>query len=312
VVLTIRDTPNFSTLGNLQIRGGDSDLRLNITLDQDRSEPVGGGPRLRETKPVLQAFDNSERISSGTWIQIYGENLAPSDCAYVANVSLGCDWQNSFEGIRAPTSLKNVQVLIGGKRAAISFLNQNQINAQVPDDLPDGRVAVQVIVNGVASNEVSAIKSKVSPALLNWSADGVKSYVRAILPPLPSDPPNLVTYAGPENYIQGFQFRPARPGDILTIFAVGCGATTPASAAGQIVQQIQTPIGAPLLASPVQFTFGEGPGTQAVVQGFLAVGNIGLCQLNVTVPNLSPGEHRVEARIDGAPTGQTLYTLIGP
>jgi uncharacterized membrane protein YGL010W len=49
---------------------------------------------------------------------------------------------------------------------------------------------------------------------------------------------------------------------------------------------------------------------RAQAQGFLAAGAVGLCQFNVTVPNVSDGDIRIDATVDGTATGQTLYTTV--
>jgi uncharacterized protein (TIGR03437 family) len=61
------------------------------------------------------------------------------------------------------------------------------------------------------------------------------------------------------------------------------------------------------LALAYQVKLGE---TVAPAQGFLAAGAVGLCQFNVTVPNVADGDSRIDVSIDGTATGQTLYTTI--
>ena len=111
-----------------------------------------------------------------------------------------------------------------------------------------------------------------------------------------------LVFVGPENLIPGVPFRPARPGEIIIVYAVGCGPTDPPTPAGQFFPEARP------LASPYEFRFGETP---AAAQGFLAGQAVGLCQFNITVPNVSAGDVRLNATIDGSPMGQELYTTVG-
>ncbi len=246
-----------------------------------------GRPALREAEAVLQAFDNQSRLSSGTYIQIFGDNLAATTRQWN-----GAD----FNGRQAPTELDHVRVLVNGKPAFLSYISKNQINAQTPDDDAEGTVDVEVIHPGGSSNKTQITKTKVTPALQENArfASGDKKYVVAFHP-------DFRTFVGPEGLVPGVSFRPVKPGDVMIVFALGCGPTgTPA---GQI------PEGAPQLQLPYEIRFGDTVAEQVV--GMQAPNFVGLYQFNVTVPNLSPGDYRIELTIDGVPTGQELYTTVG-
>jgi uncharacterized protein (TIGR03437 family) len=109
------------------------------------------------------------------------------------------------------------------------------------------------------------------------------------------------TFVGPENLVAGARFRPARPGETIIIYAVGCGPTNPPSPAGQVP-------GASLpLALPFEFRIG---GVAAQAQGALVAGFLGLYQFNVTVPEVPDGDARIELTVDGQATGQTLFIAV--
>ena len=58
-----------------------------------------------------------------------------------------------------------------------------------------------------------------------------------------------------------------------------------------------------------------GPQTAAQAAGFLSAGAIGLCQLNVTVPNVvgdSSGDVPISVMLGGARNAQNLFTTIQP
>jgi len=244
-------------------------------------------PQIRAQQPVLQAFAGGERISSGTWIEIYGTNFATATK----------DWGGLFQGNKAPTAIDGISVNIDNKPAFMYFVNPTQINAQVPDGVGAGPVKVEVVTPGGRS-ETTAQAAAVSPALLTTPLFNVsgKQYVAALFA---SD---LTTFVGPVGFINGVVSRPAKPGDVLTIYAVGCGATTPVSPAGEIVA-------APLktVAGAVSLRFGP---TAAQAQGFLSPGAIGLCQINATVPNVGNGDHALSFSVGGVESTQSLQITV--
>ena len=267
---------------------GDRIFLRNYTLTPRAG--ISGLPVIREAQPVLQAFDNSARISSGTYVQIFGSNLAGTTRSWG-----GAD----FNGPNAPTVLDTVRVNVNNKPAYVSFISPGQINVQTPDDPAEGPVQVEVVHSGGTGNKVTLTKTKVSPTLLTTPAFNVggKQYLAALHT-------DLTTFVGPTGLIAGVAFRPARVGDIIIAYALGCGPTNPASPAGQIVSGLN------FLASPVQVRFGE---TVAQAQGFMEPNFVGLCRFNITVPNVTgdaQGDIRIEATVDAVATGQTLFTTV--
>ncbi|MCP5118807.1 MAG: hypothetical protein GY953_48970, partial [bacterium] len=86
-MFTFEWTPPAEDVGDVQVyiaanaangdgfRRGDRIYTASYTL---KPAAFTAAPVIRDTLPVLQAFDNTERLSSGTWIQVYGENFALS------------------------------------------------------------------------------------------------------------------------------------------------------------------------------------------------------------------------------------------
>jgi len=244
-------------------------------------------PAIRATQPVLQAFSGMPGLSSGTWLEIYGTDFSPNTREWG-----GAD----FSGNQAPTNLDSVRVNVNGRPAFVRFISPNQVNVQAPDDTATGPVNVEVINPAGTSNAVSVMKTRVSPALLTTPAFNVggRQYVAALHP-------DFVTFVGRVGLIAGVPFRPAAPGATIIVFAVGCGGTNPASPAGQFFPDARS------LASPFQVSFGQ---TNAQAVALLAAQAIGLCQFNITVPNVPDGDIQINATVDGTSTGQTLFTTV--
>jgi uncharacterized protein (TIGR03437 family) len=248
-------------------------------------------PRIRDTQPVLQVFDNSARISAGTWVQIFGSNLSATTRSWEAR---------DFQGGGAPLSLDGVSVRINSSLAPISYISPGQINVQAPDSVVAGATVTLEVINGNAtSNRIALDGRAASPALLTTPAFliGGKQYLAALQT-------DLAAFVGKPNLIAGGYFRPARPGDTIILYAVGCGPTNPATPSGQVVTALNP------LALPVEVTFGT---TKAVARGYLEPSSVGLCRIDVTVPDVqgdAAGDIAINLSVGGTATGQRLFTNI--
>ena len=76
------------------------------------------------------AFGQFTSIAPGSWIEIYGSNLATNSRSWT-----GAD----FNGSTAPTSLDGTGVTIGGQAAFIDYISPGQINALVPSTVSPAR-----------------------------------------------------------------------------------------------------------------------------------------------------------------------------
>lgn len=297
--IQIEWTPPTSDRGDVRIfiavnsaNGNGSNAGDRITIQNFTLKAAAGGggstPAIRADQPVLQSFSGRAGISPGTWMEIYGTNLATTTREWAGG---------DFTGNKAPTALDGVRVKVAGKDAFVRYISPTQINVQAPDDIGTGDgIAVEVTnAAGTATSRTSAAAQ--TPALLttpNFLVGG-RQYVAALYD-------DFRTYVGREGLIAGVPFRPAKPGDTIIIYAVGCGATTPASPAGEIVAAARP------LAAPVVVRFGQ---TTATAQAFLAPQAIGLCQFNVTVPNVPAGDIAIDATVGGTANGQNLFITIG-
>jgi trimeric autotransporter adhesin len=233
-------------------------------------------PAIRSTGGVITAgaFGASPVIAPGSWIEVYGTNLA----------AVSRQWAGSdFSGNQAPRSLSGVKVTIGGQDAYVSLISPTQINAQVPDGIlasgaSTATAQVTVTTAEGTSEPVTVQVAAFSPGLLApWAAYTSRPYIFG------SHADGV--YVGPANLVTGVSFRPAKPGDTITLYAVGFGATNPVSPAGNIVPAI-----APL-ASPARIRIG---GVEArVTFAGLIPGALGLYQINLVVPQVAGGEQTV-------------------
>jgi uncharacterized protein (TIGR03437 family) len=301
VVLT---DPNGNILGmqsNINIGTGP----FYAVLGQFEGTPVTVGPNIAvwqqvqvtgpATPSVLAngvvsagAFGSFPAVSPGSWIEIYGNNLAAD----------ARPWASSdFVGITAPTSLDDTSVTVGGKSAFLDYISPGQVNALISSDTPTGMQQL-IVTNGLGpGTPYSIMVNSVEPGLLAPAAFlvGGIQYAVGVL--------DDGAYAMPAGAIAQVNSRPAKPGETIIFYGVGFGLVTPASPAGQIVQQANT------LSSNFQISIGGQAATWQYAG--LAPGFTGLYQFNVTVPAATAGAAPVVFGLGGAAGTQKLYIAVG-
>lgn len=271
----------LDSVGNLYV----ADLS-NQKIRKISPPPV---PAIRTANPVLTSFMGNAGFSSNTYVEIYGINFSTQSRLWA-----GAD----FNGANAPTSLDGVSVLVNGKPAFVYYISPNQININTPEDTAVGPVAIQVKTPFGDSAPVTVNRTRLSPTLQSVPQFriGGKQYVVALTP-------DFNTFIGHPGMISGVAFAPAKPGDSIAIYALGCGSTAPPTFAGVVAAQ-----GSPL-SSP--FTLRIGGVTAQVTFAGAVSGAIGLYQFNLIVPNVPAGDQPIDLTVDGVANGQNLSIVIG-
>jgi len=237
-------------------------------------------------------------ISPGGLATIYGSLLAPAGTSRAVQAS-------DLVSGNLPTNLAGTCVDVDGKAGYLTFVSPGQINFQVPVVSLDALVNVQVVTNCGAANEVRGSAAVVrtaaaSPEFLYWvkNASGQNPVVAV----------NAVTgaYVGASGLIPGLTFAPAKPGDILTIYGVSFGPTTPAFAPGA----------APATTGPTVNAAGVvmGPVTlnaEDVLYAGVSPGIAGLYQLNIRVPaNLPDGDQPLTLTLGSFKTPSAGFVTV--
>ncbi|MBZ5607831.1 MAG: hypothetical protein LAP38_06220 [Acidobacteriia bacterium] len=238
---------------------------------------------------VVPAFLGKTGFTSNSYLEIHGQNLATTTRTWAGG---------DFTGANAPTTVDNVKVTVNGIPAFVYYVSPTQININTPDDTANGSALIQVQNALGFSNTVSSTRARVAPALQSVPQFlvGGKQYVVA-------QTPDFKSFIGKPNLLQGVPFTPAKPGDSIIVYALGCGPTNPLTPAGVVASQNSA------LALPFRINIG---GVQAdVAFGGIAANTIGLYQFNVTIPNVQPGDQPIELIVDGVPNAQNLVITIG-
>ncbi len=171
------------------------------------------------------------------------------------------------------TSLGSAQVLVNGVPAPLFYVGPLQINFQIPYSLTSGQVAtVQIVSGSVPGNSRSITITPNSPRMLLFPGNYGIAFNTDGSIPLPSS-----------QVVPPFVSHPAKPGDVLVIYGVGFGQTSPPA-----VEGIAATVSPLLNAAPTTVDFG-GPtilGGVTTLAGFsgLTPTAVGLYQINVAIP----------------------------
>lgn len=219
-------------------------------------------------------------IAPNTYVSIYGQNLSP----------VTRNWTNSdfTGGTRLPVSLSGVSVTVNGKAAYVYYISPKQIDVLTPVDTATGPVNVVVTSNGLVSATASSTMASVSPALFllkdNKSVAAVHENGGVV--------GATALYAGLSS--------PAKAGEIISIFATGLGATSPAFGDGVIPA-------APLtMAATPTVSFGGSPAT-VTYAGLVAAG---VYQINVVVPAVAAGDVAVTITAGGVTSASNTIVTV--
>jgi uncharacterized protein (TIGR03437 family) len=228
-------------------------------------------------------------IQPGEWVTIYGNNLA----------SEAATWNGDF-----PLSLGGTRVEINGKPAYLMYVSPGQINLQAPDDAARGQVSV-VVTTAAGSATSTVTLSEFAPAFNlvglpsgTFLPAGGLGYVSGII--IRSDHSGAYgggsyDLLGPTGNAFGYATVAAQPGDIVEIYGVGFGPTTPTVPAGQAFTGAA--------AINVTNDFALYINNVLVKPSFVGLSSAGLYQINLTIPSgLGEGDLSLMATCGGLET----------
>lgn len=240
-------------------------------------------PSFRRVDPVVSAASFQPRIAPGSWVALFGENLAPPGVSRIWSAA------EIVDGV-LPRSLEGVSVTVNDRPAAVYFVSPQQVNVQAPDDDATGPVEVKLTTPaGSAAATVSL--STLAPGVFALPPQRYR-YAAAVH--------TDGTLAAPAGLYGGEPpTRPAKPGDIVLLFATGLGRTQPPVASGRVLldpSPLENPTALRVRVGTVE--------AQVLWAGMVSAG---LYQINLVVPALPPGEHLLTVEVAGIASQPDLY-----
>jgi uncharacterized protein (TIGR03437 family) len=259
---------------------GDDLYIARYDLAYSAGQPAGP-PLVAQQNGVVNGASFRPGFAASAWISIFGTNLASS-----TRMWRGDEIVNG----QLPMQLDDISVTVNNKPAAVYYISPTQINVQAPADDAVGQVVVTVNTARGAS-WTSAALNRFAPGFFKFDPAGRK-YIAARHPDGAA--------VGPAGIFGGDPSRPAAPGQIISLYGTGFGATNPALPPAQVVT---VPA---VLAEPVTVRFGSAP---AEVQ-WAGISGAGLYQFNVVVPDVPNGDVEVVAEIGGVRTGPGDFIFV--
>lgn len=191
-------------------------------------------------------------------------NAASGSAAALAPGSIA-----SLYGTNLPTS---PTITVSGVNAPVFAATSNQINFQIPYEVTTGTATVSL--NGSTSNSATILLQAAAPGL--FTQTGGQAAVQN------------------QDYSVNSPSQPAGAGTTIAAYLTGLGPVQPSVATG-----VAAPLNTlSMTTGTVTAMIGNTPA--AVQFAGLAPGFAGLYQVNIVVPQLSPGQYPLQISIDGA------------
>ena len=209
-------------------------------------------------------------LAPGTVTQVYGDNLADSP--------------DQPGDLPLPANFRGVQLVIGGLSAPLFYVSKSQLVVQIPTELvPNKTYSALVLAGDQYTLPQNIDLTPVTPGTVAF-ADGT-----------------LVAQHADAGLVD--VGRPAKPGETLTIYLVGMGATTPAVPSGDAAPSDAL---AKVLADVAVTVDGQ---PAHISYAGLTPGGVGLYQINFAVP-LGAKTGRLDVGITEAGVPANATTLI--
>lgn len=233
---------------------------------------------------VLNGVSSSALLSPGSWVSIYGANLAAAP--------------QTAQSATLPTMLGGVSVTVGSVAATLRYVSPSQVNALIPSDIgiPSNTVVPMVVTSGGGSASYNLRLTRDAPAIFTQDGSGL----------------------GLALLFDG-QFKPltiVHPNDVLILYATGLG---PVDGSGRLVDPVQVYLG----ERKAQVLFaGAAPGLPGVYQLNVVAPNLatdrvylhsGGWQSNIVYMSIQAGTNAMNAKgsIDGLyPSSDPNYPRI--
>lgn len=220
---------------------------------------------------VANAEGEAPAIAPNTWVEIKGAGLALDSRTWASS---------DFVKNQLPTQLDSISATVNGKPAFVYYISPAQINILTPPDAMSGTVPIVVTNNGTTTAAFTANAQSLSPSffVFNGGPYVAATHVNG-------------TYLGPATLYPGLT-TPAKPGEVVVLYANGFGPTSTPIVSGSINQSGSL--------SPMPVVKIGGVAATVQFAGLVAPGQY---QFNVAVPaNLADGDQAIVATYNNQST----------
>jgi uncharacterized protein (TIGR03437 family) len=275
-------TPASTSTGNAFTRSltllPDRSALINLTTSGVTILPFtyDSAVALPQISAVVSAADAKSAAAPGGLISIFGTQLSPTNLA--------------TKEIPLPTALGNSCITINGQPLPIIFVSPSQINAQMPFQAI-GNVTLIVHTPGGVSDNFNMTVQPNAPAVFLSGQAGPAT--------------NLPTVVKP-NGLLVTDSNPLHRGETVVIYLTGLGQTSPVVSDG-----MPAPVD-PLALALTPPTVDLGGVTLPVIYAGLAPGQVGVYQINATVPTNAPEGLGVLLTITQGGSTQTVNVRVVP
>lgn len=273
--------------GNGRADSGDAVYATSARLMS--AVPVSGNPPAISVNGVVNAFSGKlNNYGPGTWVTVYGTDLAPVTRAWTS-----ADFANNT----GPYSLEGVTATVNGKAAVLNYVSPAQVNLQIPIDSGNGSSTLVLTTPAGSSPSYPLTLTRYAPALLAPAAFSVGGQQYAVAQFADG------AYVGRPGLVPGLSFRPAKAGDMIVLYGVGFGPLAAQYPTGWII-----PVQDPTFSA---VTFKIGSATVTPVYAGAAPGLVGAYQFNLLIPgSTGTGDVSLEATVGGVSTSQGLVLTV--
>lgn len=202
---------------------------------------------------IVSAADGVSPAAPGGLVSVYGANLSPTNIA--------------TSQIPVPTALANSCITVNGQPIPLIFVSPSQANAQMPFQAVGDETVVVHTPAGISSNYNMVVQPN-APAVFMSGVAGPET--------------NLPTVLRLANGQLATDSNPIHSGDTLVIYLTGMGQTNPTATTGYPAP------GNPLASALTAPTVTLNGVNLSVGYAGLAPGEVGVYQMNVTVPGGVP------------------------
>lgn len=274
--ITVKANPanvaNGAYSGTLTITS--NGVNNSITLPV-RMDIVAQTAPLSEYGRVVNSGNFDDGLAPGSVAAVYGEQFSYQEPAQNSTLPLS-------------DSLGGTRVLVNDRPAPILLSSYNQVNFQIPYDTPAGEAIIRVERDGTAGNPLALAIAPRAPRIIQVGNSGV------------------VINADGSNAVFG---RPSRPGELITIYAVGFGETSTPATAGAATAALPLAQITPMPKVVVGNAFMGAVVLDPIYVG-LTPSIVGLYQVNVVLPeDIFVGDIQIAIEGDGYRSNSVLLPI---